>query len=97
MPETFESIIAWGDAVFGPATDPDRIVERAWEEWREMLDEKPGTEERAIETADVIIVLLRTPGIIDALNAKMAKNRARKWSLRGDGTGYHIPGTPTHD
>lgn len=93
--ETFASIVAWGDETFGIAADPDRIVERAWEEWREMIAEKPGTPERAIEAADVIIVLLRTPGILDAIEAKMTKNRARQWRLLGDGTGYHIPAALT--
>jgi hypothetical protein len=44
------------------------------------------------EAADVIIVLLRIPGIAEAIQRKMAINRARQWKLMGDGTGYHVPG-----
>lgn len=87
--ETFASIIAWGDQVFGPTT-AERITERAGEEWDEMELMVPGSEDHTTEAADVIIVLLRLPGIVDAINAKMAKNHARKWKLMGDGTGYHI-------
>lgn len=90
--ETIESIIAWGDEVFGPV-DPARAIERAGEEWAEMIDQQPGSMEHAIEAADVIIVLMRLPLIREAINTKMAKNRARKWKLMGDGTGYHIKDT----
>lgn len=91
--ETIQSMIAWGDETFGPCT-AERAQSRAAEEWREMASEVPGTPQHAVEAADVIICLLRIPGIQDALNGKMAKNRARKWRLMGDGTGYHIKGAP---
>lgn len=89
--ETIQSMIAWGDETFGPCA-PERAVSRAAEEWREMEGETPGSEQHAIEAADVIICLLRIPGIAEALNAKMAKNRARTWNVMGDGTGYHVGG-----
>jgi hypothetical protein len=88
--ETLQSIIQWGDETFGPCS-PERAVSRGWEEWQEMLREEPGSGEFAVEAADVIICLLRIPGILDAINAKMVKNRKRKWRLMGDGSGYHIP------
>lgn len=93
MSETFASIIQWGDAIFGPAT-PERIIERAWEEWQEMISPDADV---PIEAADVIIVLLRLPGIAEAIQRKMAINRTRQWALRGDGTGYHIPKDDAHD
>jgi hypothetical protein len=86
--ETLESILQWGDETFGPAK-PDRVIERGWEEWQEMI--APGADV-TIEAADVIIVLLRMPGILEALERKMEINRARRWRLMGDGTGYHIKG-----
>lgn len=47
------------------------------------------------EAADVVIVLYGVAGINGfdlhkAVDAKMRVNRARKWNLNGDGTGYHI-------
>lgn len=87
MGETFASIIKWGDETFGPA-EVERIIERAWEEWQEMIQHGADV---PIEAADVIIVLLRIPGIADAIQRKMAINRKRKWNFRGDGTGYHLP------
>lgn len=84
--ETLESIIAWGDETFGPCSQ-DRAIERAWEEWQEMLEKGADV---PIEAADVIICLLRIPGILDAINRKMTINRGRTWDVRPDGTGYHV-------
>ena len=84
--ETFASIIQWGDDTFGPCT-AERAISRAGEEWDEML--LPDADV-PIEAADVIICLLRIPGIADALQRKMAINRSRRWNLMGDGSGYHI-------
>lgn len=86
--ETIATIIAWGDETFGPCSQ-ERAIGRAWEEWQEML--LPDADV-PIEAADVIICLLRIPGIADAIQRKMAINRARRWNLKGDGTGYHIKG-----
>lgn len=90
--ETFASIIAWGDETFGPA-EPGRIISRAAEEWKEMLEPDADI---PTEAADVIIVLLRMPGIAEAIQRKMQINRAREWKLMGDGTGYHVPTTGGH-
>ncbi len=48
-----------------------------------------------VETADVLIVLygiahMRGFDLHAEVDRKMAVNRARKWSARGDGTGYHV-------
>jgi hypothetical protein len=90
--ETFDTVRAWCDETFGPAT-PDSIINRAAEEWIEMT-EAPDDESRAIEAADVVIILCRMPGFVEAFQKKMAVNRARKWRLTGNGTGYHIPTPP---
>jgi hypothetical protein len=83
--ETFESIAQWCEETFGPVT-PKRLAERAEEElWKLIAD--PTSAEKA---ADVLICLARVPGIWDAVERKMAINRKREWTLRGDGTGYHI-------
>ena len=84
--ETLESIIAWADVTFGPCSQ-DRAISRAGEEWQEMVEPDADV---PIEASDVIICLLRIPGILDAINRKMAINRKRQWNLKGDGTGYHI-------
>lgn len=84
--ETLETIIAWGDQTFGPCSQ-ERAIERAGEEWTEM--EEDGADV-PIEAADVIICLLRIPGILDAINRKMTINRGRTWDVRPDGTGYHV-------
>lgn len=86
MSETLESIIAWGDQTFGPCSQ-ERAIERAGEEWDEM--EEDGADV-PVEAADVIICLLRIPGILDAINRKMTINRGRTWDVRPDGTGYHV-------
>lgn len=92
MAETLESIIAWGDQMFGPCSQ-DRAIERAGEEWSEM--EEDGADV-PVEAADVIICLLRIPGILDAINRKMTINRGRTWDVRPDGTGYHVKAPKCH-
>jgi hypothetical protein len=84
--ETFETIAQWCEETFGPVT-PERTAKRAAEEMNELLADPSRVE----EAADVVIVLSRYPGLWEAVERKMAVNRARKWRLMGDGTGYHIP------
>lgn len=86
MIETWETINQWCDATFGKATIPN-IIARAKEEFGEL--EEDGCDP-AIEAADVVICLCRIPGFAEALQAKMAINRNRKWKTDGNGTGYHI-------
>lgn len=95
MAETLETISSWCDETFGPAT-PIRMAARANEEMAELIDIATQTSEYSdkllIEAADVLICLARFPGLWAAVEKKMAINRARKWRLTGEGTGYHIPG-----
>jgi hypothetical protein len=83
--ETFATIAQWCEETFGPIT-PERMVERAGEEFEELRAEPSSAE----EAADVVICLARVPGLWEAVERKMVKNRLRRWALRGDGTGYHI-------
>ena len=92
--ETWASINQWCDETFGPAT-VSRIISRAKEEFDELIDATDSVEHAAIEAADVTIILCRIPGFAEALQKKMAINRARKWNTLGDGTGYHISEAPT--
>jgi hypothetical protein len=84
--ETIASIIQWGEDTFGPCSQ-ERAIDRAWEEWQEM---RLPNADVPIEAADVIICLLRVPGVAEAIQRKMAINRQRRWNVLGDGTGYHI-------
>ena len=84
--ETFETIAAWGLATFGPV-EFARIASRANEEMKELLANPESVE----EAADIVIILSRWPNLWEAVERKMAINRAREWRLMGDGTGYHIP------
>lgn len=94
--ETIQSIIDWQLDTFGPG-HPDRLFDRAFEEWLE-LEEKMGDPLRdyrqcAMEVADVIIVLagvLQALGYPNAVDLKMEVNRVRQWMTKGDGTGYHV-------
>lgn len=85
--ETWSSMAAWTEETFGTVT-LERIATRANEEMVELLADPSDV----MEAADVCIVLSRYPGIEDAINRKMAINRARQWKLNGDGSGYHIKG-----
>lgn len=84
--ETFATIAEWGNKTFGYCT-AERAIERAGEEWQEMME--PGADVR-VEAADVIICLLRISGVAETIQRKMQINRSREWALKGDGTGYHI-------
>jgi NTP pyrophosphatase (non-canonical NTP hydrolase) len=102
--ETWESIAAWCDETFGPAS-PLRMASRANEEMAELIDvasrSETYSEKVLIEAADVVICLARFPGIWAAVEQKMAINRSRVWRLTGEGTGYHIAqplsGNPNDD
>jgi len=84
--ETLEGIDAWLEETFGPI-QPARCVQRAKEEMDE-LEEKDCLDVE--EAADVVICMLHYPGVVEAIQHKMVKNRRRRWRLVGDGTGYHI-------
>ncbi|WP_210402205.1 nucleotide pyrophosphohydrolase [Thalassospira sp. MCCC 1A03138] len=95
--ESQQSICDWAEGIFGPVADPRALVTRAMMEMKE-LDEAVADRdlsEIGREAADVMILLYR---LVDQfgldldreVQAKMAINRARKWSAKGDGTGSHI-------
>jgi hypothetical protein len=90
----FDILRLWGEETFGPVT-PSRIVERAQEEMnvelvKEVADDV-WTEKALEEAADVVVILSRAPGLWNAIERKMHTNFLRKWDVKGDGTGYHIP------
>jgi len=91
MNETPDTIRHWAVDTFGLAKI-SRILERTGEELVELNDAFVANDADAIieEAADVVITLCNLPGLQAAIDAKMAKNRARKWQVMGDGTGYHI-------
>ena len=98
MMETQASIVAWADETFGPVSSNMRVATRATEEMAELLralavdDNHPKASE---EVADIVIVLCRLCSrlgfdLLDAVDHKMAINRARVWKLDGSGHGYHV-------
>lgn len=94
MTETFDTIRKWAETTFGDVS-AKRCAERAREEMDELIEELDQgsvgwTPEAITEAADIVIVLGRIPGLWGAVERKMAVNRARKWNVRGDGTGYHV-------
>ncbi len=88
MTESFQGIQDWARETFGNISTTGRIIERAGEEWAEML-EATG-DDQVVEAADVIITLLNIEGLPEAINRKMEINRNRRWNVLGDGTAYHI-------
>ena len=95
--ESQQSICDWAEKIFGPVADPRALVTRAMTEMKE-LDEAVvdrDLSEIGREAADVMILLYR---LVDQfgldldheVQAKMAINRARQWSAKGDGTGSHV-------
>jgi len=90
--ETIASVTTWANETFGPATIEVQI-DRAWKEFRELLQLRGlDTDKIAEEAADVCICLFRVIGTLDqeAVNKKMAKNRARKWQVDGQGCAQHV-------
>lgn len=95
--ETSKTIREWGDAIFGQPSDLTVLVQRARVEMDELEQalRDGDTAEAGREAADVVILLHRVAGILgqelsEQVDAKMAINRARKWTTTGDGTGSHI-------
>lgn len=89
--KTFDTIRQWTHDTFGIAT-PTRTVFRACEEFDELMEAAGlnNLDEMMNEAADVVITLCNPPGLGEAIDRKMAKNRARTWKVMGDGTGYHV-------
>lgn len=98
-PTWSQAINEWQLETFGEASSV-----RAWCRFEEELEELieadcPPQEpdaKLADEAADVVITLAgwlkaRTGlDLAEAVEQKMRINRARKWNVRGDGTGYHV-------
>lgn len=96
MVESQRSIAAWAEHMFGQVNVPG-LVARANEEMSELVtaayDPGASSQEIATEAADVAIMLLQ---IVEALgydllqevDAKMALNRGRRWTMTGTG-GQH--------
>ena len=92
--ETVESVTSWANETFGKATILAQ-VERARKEFDELealMQTHCGGDHLAEEAADVVICLYRVIGTLDpeAINKKMAKNRARKWKVDGQGCAQHV-------
>lgn len=92
--ETIQTVTAWANETFGPATIRTQIA-RAEKEFVELLQLQEVDHDNAQlaeEAADVCICLYRVIGTLDpeAINKKMAKNRARKWKVDGQGTAQHV-------
>ncbi len=99
--ETQQSITQWAAETFGPCSAA-RAVARMVEEMEELkaVDATAWPTATYVkklkdECADVLITMYRAASLLQfdvqqAVDDKMAINRAREWTLRDDGTGYHI-------
>ena len=106
MKETQASIYQWVRGQFGEPKDNWQILGRAEEEFEELREAlhmraiHGGHQEIVVEEiADVVIVLSQIAerlglGLGEAIDRKMAINRAREWVTNGDGTGQHVEGKP---
>ncbi|MEO1702608.1 MAG: dATP/dGTP pyrophosphohydrolase domain-containing protein [Pseudomonadota bacterium] len=99
--ETSASIAQWAERAFGPASDLTALVTRAEQELAELnaaILSGSSADSIEAEAADVTILLHRIVvlgadgELSDAVDAKMAINRSRKWQPAGNGTGKHIVG-----
>ena len=91
--ETMESVTEWAESTFGPANEV-KMLKRAEAEFDELVTafySGEHLEKIAFEAADVVICLYRLICRInpDAIDQKMAINRARKWVVK-DGVGQHV-------
>jgi hypothetical protein len=93
MIEDQESISAWADQTFGPASSNARVAARANEGMAELL--RALIAKAAEKVANVVIVLCRLMtrmgrNLGEELARKMAINRTRQRNLTADGHGYHV-------
>lgn len=98
--ETSRTIADWAEETFGPA-EPAALVDRAALELAELSESLASADANDItsEAADVAILLHRLShlhgwDLAAAVDAKMARNRARIWERSGDGTGRHLTEAP---
>ncbi len=102
--ETQATINEWIEATFGAAGSNLSVAARANEEMAELLmglavdDNHPKAVEEAADIAIILYRLAQRRGINlhDAIDAKMAVNRARKWNV-ANGHGYHVKPAPAQD
>lgn len=100
MTESQDTISTWADETFGNAGSNASVAARANLEMAELimaLTNDDNDSKALEEVADIVIVLYRLCAragqpLTDAIDAKMAINRARKWRLDGHGHGYHVKG-----
>ena len=93
-----ESISAWADQTFGPASSNARVAARANEGMAELLRALIADDNHAKaaeKVANVVIVLCRLMtrlgrNLGEELARKMAINRTRQRNLTADGHGYHV-------
>lgn len=96
--ETPASILSWARATFGPATNRAlyaRLLKEVRELGRETRKPEPDPARIRGELGDVYVMLAQIAALngVDpqaATDAAMVKNRARRWTLAGDGTGQHV-------
>jgi len=96
--ETQASIYAWQLRTFGPCKSVRVVFDRIAVELKELGDalHENNLEKIKSECADVNIMLLAVCSVLgfnlgEAVNAKMAINRERKWKTAGEmGKGQHI-------
>ena len=96
--EDQESISAWADQTFGPASSNARVAARANEWMAELLRALIANDNHAKaaeKVANGVIVLCRLMtrmgrNLGEELARKMAINRTRQRNLTADGHGYHV-------
>lgn len=96
MEESQVSIVDWARATFGKPGNYQDLALRCEEEFNELMSAvfSDDTEAALEECADVYIVLCQVAEALghslqEAVDSKMATNRARKWKVTGEGTGQH--------
>jgi NTP pyrophosphatase (non-canonical NTP hydrolase) len=99
-----DEVVQWQRSVFGE-TNPPAAFARAAVEFDELRDKvaafkagdmSVGYAQMSEEAADVCIVLAAFAAsfgidLAEAIEAKMARNRARRWVVTGEGCGQHVP------
>ncbi len=96
--ENQQTVCEWVEATFGPVASNARIVSRANEEMAELVKDVSIDDRHANlveEAADIVIVLYRLAermgaDLLEEVDRKMAKNRARRFVSDGSGCGYPV-------
>lgn len=97
--ETQKTISDWATKTFGYPKSTKVSVDRMLDEVNELKRLEPyndfAYEKVADECADIYITMCQVMSTIgfdlhSCVNHKMEINRARKWKIKGDGTGQHV-------